>query len=406
MTHQHDIQGITPIRVINTDNAATLANAVRQCAENNEKICDYGLYHQQLGHQPPENFVKIQQNNTGIIKHYVADMTITVNPQTTYRQLRETLSDKNQWFPLEPDAENQTIAESITHNVYGPLRLTFGSISDLILGLNYIDPTGTQISVGGRTVKNVAGYDLTRLLVGSLNTIGLITQATLRTWAIPQQITRVTINSLPATTLDNNLTNLLTNDSKPLYLDALWHDNTQISPTIHLAYQGSPTGCDAQFNALSNWFNNINAPNSTLTREDDNLDADHAARTSRYLWRNKATGLVKLIVPAGATAKATNQLRHDNLPPSTMQALPGQGIIWIGGDWNQSDAQKANLAIQRTINKLGSLRIWYKRPDNTKSIKPFLPEQNDWKLMRKLTNELDKQNTFNPGRLFQIGKTT
>src|SRR5207249_3161430 len=102
------------------------------------------------------------------------------------------------------------IAEIIAHNVSGPLRLTHGTCRDLLLGLRYFDATGTLITVGGRTVKNVAGYDVTRLMVGSLNTLGLIADANLRTAAIPERINRIALHNVDPAALDPRVTPWLT----------------------------------------------------------------------------------------------------------------------------------------------------------------------------------------------------
>ena len=107
----------------------------------------------------------------------------------TLSQLQKLLNRDNQWLPIRPpffDADSTTGA-LLAMGTSGPERMLYGAPRDVVLGLQYIDPKGRMISTGGKVVKNVAGYDMTRLLIGSNGSLGMITEGTWRISTRPER---------------------------------------------------------------------------------------------------------------------------------------------------------------------------------------------------------------------------
>ena len=122
-----------------------------------------------------------------IIEHAWGDMTATVEPGCTVAELERTLAQHGQRLAVEPlFAERATVGGIVATNDNGPLRVRFGSLRDLIIGVTLALPDGTLARSGGKVVKNVAGYDLPKLATGSLGTLGIITQAIFRLHPLPQ----------------------------------------------------------------------------------------------------------------------------------------------------------------------------------------------------------------------------
>jgi glycolate oxidase subunit GlcD len=103
--------------------------------------------------------------------------------------LQAELAPRNQWLPLRPPLAllARTLGGIAATNACGPERLAYGAPRDLLLGLRFVDGRGRVLNAGGRVVKNVAGYDLTRLIAGSAGALGVITQVTLRTATRPER---------------------------------------------------------------------------------------------------------------------------------------------------------------------------------------------------------------------------
>src|SRR5271163_3191861 len=132
-----------------------------------------------------------------IIEHAWADLTVSVEAGCTIHKLQSALAQHGQRLALDPlRPEQATIGGVLSTNDSGPLRLRFGALRDLIIGITLALPDGTLAKSGGKVVKNVAGYDLPKLATGSLGTLGIITQAIFRLHPIPRE-TRILSFSIP-----------------------------------------------------------------------------------------------------------------------------------------------------------------------------------------------------------------
>ncbi len=123
---------------------------------------------------------------TGIIEYVPGDLTLTARAGTTVAELEAATAAHGQWCPLFPwGGDDGTLGATFATATHGPCSESLGAPRDLAIGLEFVDGTGSLIRGGGRVVKNVAGFDLTRLLVGSWGTLGVITEDSVRLRARP-----------------------------------------------------------------------------------------------------------------------------------------------------------------------------------------------------------------------------
>jgi glycolate oxidase FAD binding subunit len=122
-----------------------------------------------------------------VVDYPARDLTITVEAGMTLAALRETLAAEHQWLPIDaPEPETATLGGLIATNFSGPRRFGYGTMRDYLIGVTAIDGRGVMFHGGGRVVKNVAGYDFCKLLIGSLGTLGVVVQATLKVKPLPE----------------------------------------------------------------------------------------------------------------------------------------------------------------------------------------------------------------------------
>lgn len=122
----------------------------------------------------------------GVVEHRCGDLTMTARAGTTIRELTEILSKEGQMLPCDPRwPDTATIGGVIAANETGPRRLRYGSPRDFVIGLRVVYPDGRIIRTGGKVVKNVAGYDMNKLFVGSMGTLGVITEVTVKLRPLP-----------------------------------------------------------------------------------------------------------------------------------------------------------------------------------------------------------------------------
>src|SRR3954464_1146096 len=116
----------------------------------------------------------------GVVAYEPADMTVTVGAGTAFADLDQVLAEHRQEVPLDPRSNAATVGGILACGLSGIRRLRHGPVRDHALEVRFVTGDGRAVKGGGPTVKNVTGYDLPRLLVGSFGTLGLITRATLR----------------------------------------------------------------------------------------------------------------------------------------------------------------------------------------------------------------------------------
>ena len=118
------------------------------------------------------------------IDHHVADLTVTASADVTLAALQQKLAEHDQWLPIDGDP-NRTLGDLVENNSTGPLRLGFGAWRDLLLGMQFTTRSKQLITAGAATMKNVAGYDVVKFMVGQRGQFGEIVTITTRTYKRP-----------------------------------------------------------------------------------------------------------------------------------------------------------------------------------------------------------------------------
>jgi glycolate oxidase FAD binding subunit len=122
----------------------------------------------------------------GIVEYEPGDLTLTARAGTPLGELKAAAKKNGQWLPLDPwGGDDGTLGATLSTATTGPHSVSMGLPRDVVLGMEFVTGGGEVVRCGGKVVKNVAGFDLTRLMVGSWGTLGVITQATIRLRARP-----------------------------------------------------------------------------------------------------------------------------------------------------------------------------------------------------------------------------
>jgi glycolate oxidase FAD binding subunit len=161
------------------------AEVVRFALKENLAIIPCGSRSKiQIGNIPTRYDIALDMTAlNGIASYDPGDLTVSIDAGCTLKTIAAALSPQSQFLPL-PSAygENATVAGTIASGVDSHLRQFYGTVRDFLVGAEFIDGTGAQCKSGGRVVKNVTGYDLHKLLIGGLGTLGIITRLNFRTF--------------------------------------------------------------------------------------------------------------------------------------------------------------------------------------------------------------------------------
>ena len=185
---EYAIDGVPPAMVVFPADAAQMADVLRLAAEYQATVFPRGGgSHTFIGQTPARvDLVLSVQRLQRQLAYEPADLTTTVQAGVRFTELQHILSGSGQFLALDrPVTTTTTIGGMVATNVSGPRRLLYGTARDVLLGLTVMTSDGRRTKAGGRVVKNVTGYDLNKLYVGSLGTLAIIIELTCKLHPLP-----------------------------------------------------------------------------------------------------------------------------------------------------------------------------------------------------------------------------
>ncbi len=175
-----------------------------------------------------------------VVDYPARDMTITVEAGITLKQLADTLAAERQWLPVDvPQMDAATLGGVVATAFSGPRRYGYGTMRDYVIGVSAVDGQGMPFKAGGRVVKNVAGYDFCKLLTGSLGTLGIISQVTLKIKPRPQMSALLVADLDALSTAENLLAHLVESAATPTAVELLVGPQWREHPSLGLLTAGS-----------------------------------------------------------------------------------------------------------------------------------------------------------------------
>jgi glycolate oxidase FAD binding subunit len=398
--------GVTATAVERPSRVEELQDIVRRRAEAGEPIYPQGGGTSlNYGGVPRAPGVAIETRSLArVIDYPAADMTITVEAGMTLAELAATLDKEGQRLTLDaPDAQRATLGGIYATNTSGPRRYGLGRPRDQIIGISFVTSDGEVIKGGGRVVKNVAGYDFPRLLTGSMGTLGIITQMTLKVRPKPESSALVWVKLATIEQVGEQLDSLNVSLTRPVAIELL---NQPAADVV-----GQPLGLSSAPWILAVGFED-NAPSVAWQR--DKLLEELAGFDAVVLEHEPADRLWRSLIDTPARFDGILAFEA-HLPPSEtaafaglvdaglwlLQAHAGTGVVrgYARGEVDQKTASDQIHTLRSAAVGFGGsltlprcptvwkhdLRVWgYPRPD--------------WGWCEKLKQTLDPRGVLNPGR--------
>ena len=342
------------------DASEALLEQVKQARENATPLrIQGGNTKAFLGREVAGEILDIRAH-CGIVSYDPTELVISVRAGTPLSELFAALDAKGQMLPCEPPSfgEGATVGGMIAAGLSGPRRPWSGSVRDFVLGTRVISGLGTHLRFGGEVMKNVAGYDLSRLMVGSYGCLGVLTEVSLKVLPKPRQCLSISLDIDCARALEN----LAQWGQQPLPLSAACHDGQR----LYLRLEGGEGSVTAAHQRLGG----------------EPLDSGYWAdlNEQRLDFFNEGLPLWRLSLP-------------NNLGPLD---LPGEQLIDWGGAqrWLKSAADN----IQSRAHELGGHATCFSHGVSETPFQPLAPAL--LRYHRQLKAQLDPQGLFNPGRMY------
>lgn len=344
------------------DNSAALLQQVNQALHSATPLRIQGADSKAFLGRPMTGEVLDTRSHRGIVSYDPTELVITARCGTPLSELAAALDAAQQMLPCEPPSfgSHATVGGMVASGLSGPRRPWAGSVRDYVLGTRVITGHGKHLRFGGEVMKNVAGYDLSRLMAASYGALGVITEVSLKVLPKPRQALSISLEIDP----DRALQRLAQWGQEPLPISAACHDGQR----LHLRLEGGEGSVAAAHDRLGGEL----------------LDAAYWAdlNEQRLGFFAQEQPLWRLSLP-------------NNTAPL---ALPGQQLIDWGGAqrWLKTDADAA--FIRRVVEEVGGHATCY-TPGRTDS--PFQPLPAAlMRYHRTLKQQLDPKGIFNPGRLY------
>ena len=187
-TAEDAVEGVEPSLVVEPGSVEETSELMKLAARENLVVAPRGGGTKMHIGDPPTalDLIVSTARMNEIIEHVPGDQVVRVQAGMGLGELQDQLSGTEQMLAIDPPEEGATIGGIVAANSSGPRRLRYGTIRDLIIGITVVLHDGTVAKAGGKVVKNVAGYDLSKLFTGSLGTLGIIATANFRLHPIPE----------------------------------------------------------------------------------------------------------------------------------------------------------------------------------------------------------------------------
>jgi glycolate dehydrogenase FAD-binding subunit len=347
-----------------------------------------------------------------IVDYPARDMTVTVEAGLRFDELAELLSGERQQLPIDvPQSNRATLGGVIATTVSGSRRFGYGTLRDYVIGISAVDAGGRLFKAGGRVVKNVAGYDLCKLLVGSLGTLAVITQVTLKLKPIPESsaLLWATFPDLP--TVDRVLERLLTSAARPVIVDVLTAASArQVAagirsglsadrPVLVLGVDGGERETNWQVETLKTELA-AESPTSVDVLSTDDRGRLLSALTE-FSVHSEEPLIFRASLPPSQTIAFLEQAERAGV---ALHSHAGNGIVTGLLPEDVSGVEEAARLLSPLMDAVRQQRGGFTILHCAEAWKGRLPvfgrDVSGQELMRRVKSELDPHGLLNPGRLF------
>lgn len=421
-------QSVPPDAVVTPHNTEQVSQIVKICANHKVPVIPYGTGTSLEGHVAALHggiSINMQEMNQ-ILEVHDEDLDVVVQPGVTRKQLNRHLHDRGLFFPIDPGAD-ASIGGMTACRASGTNAVRYGTMRENVLALTVVLADGRIIKTSRRARKSAAGYDLTRLFVGSEGTLGVITEITLRLYGIPEAISSA-VCTFPD--LDSAVSTVITTIQfgvpvarieliDEVQIDAINRyskTDLAIAPTLFLEFHGTERGVEEQAQIVQEIAADSGGSNfewTTNTEERNRLwQARHdAAYACKALMPNSEIWATDVCVPISQLAECIRETQRDIRESNLVAPIVGHvgdgnfHLVLLVDKDNAEESARAQALHERMVMRAlamggtctGEHGIGYGKID-------FLIAEHGEavSVMRSIKQALDPDNIMNPGKILRV----
>ena len=326
---------------------------------------------------------------TGVVEHVAGDLVVVVRAGTTAAELQDKLASAGQQLALDAPLPGATVGGTVAVSTSGPRRMLYGTVRDLLIGVTVVRPDGVVARAGGKVVKNVAGYDVGKLVAGSYGTLGLLVECAFRLHPLPAATALVSRRVEDLAEAGRLVGAVLGGQVVPsaLEVDAPPGGGAEIAVLL----EGVPAGIEQRAAAVRG-----------LLGGDPTVSEAPPAWWSAYPWRTGDVGL-KLTaalsrVPALLAAVAAAGERHG--VPTAVRGSAGTGVLYAGlpGRTDPDAVARVVADLRAAAREVAGHAVVLTAPAAVRNRIDLWGPVDGLALMRRVKEQFDPDVRFAPGR--------
>jgi glycolate oxidase FAD binding subunit len=352
-----------------------------------------------------------------VLEHEPADLTATAQAGITLEALQTHLAHAGQWLPLDPPlASRATIGGLLAANASGPQRLGYGTLRDLVIGLRVVGDDGVIFKSGAKVVKNAAGYDLPKLFIGSLGTLGIVVEVTFKLLPLPKARCTLIASFRTLAQASEAVRQVLASALTPTALEIL---DSNAARAVGLPGEGW---------TLCARFAGIPPATARQTREMERVAKSAGALTLSTMQNGAEAGLWSQIADLPATlppadgawfrakigvlptrlpeaAEAVEQIAQAYALQTSLWLRAGTGLAYAvlqGGEPDGPGLMRLGLALSALRERAGALGGTMTVEEAPVALKVrdavWGPPRSDFRVMQAIKRNFDPKGILNPGR--------
>jgi glycolate dehydrogenase FAD-binding subunit len=372
-----------------------------------------------IGNPPRKYDIALCTRNLTKVRYYEpSDLTAGVGAGTALADLQALLKPDGLWLPLDSSGGGKaTLGGIVATNASGPLRHFYGAPRDMVVGMQIATTEGKLVRTGGRVVKNVAGYDLGKLMIGSCGTLGVVTEVNLKLFPLPAEHQTFVLPTGTLGVARDLRRSILTSPIDPLRMALLDAEAAAIvhpespadvsghEPEIWLEVGGSQSVVERTRNELEGLSRAVGAKVQPYDREVSDGTWQGISDFSNWVAKTyQGTVVLKGTLPIANVEeflRLAQQEAHSEKINMAGIAIPGVGILHLGLLNPQNTSEVANLVrrLRRAAEKSGGALMVVSAPAELKAqVNAWGEPRTGFELMRKLKAAWDPKGILAPGR--------
>jgi glycolate oxidase FAD binding subunit len=348
-----------------------------------------------LGNPPRElDLILSTARMNEIVEHVPGDQVVRVQAGMKLQDLQDRLAGSNQMLGIDPPERGATIGGVVAANSTGPRRYRYGTIRDLIIGITVVLSDGTVAKAGGKVVKNVAGYDLSKLFTGSLGTLGVIADCNFRLHPRPEAARTVALEPESTLSAGQAAQAVLHAQLVPSAVELNWSEDTRL---LTVLIEGIEPSVEAQAETASYLLRSFGKVRELTDEEADSLGplAPPGAGSDEVAIKistppAELTGVLDSALGACA--------RRGVSPRITGHAGVGVTYVALSGADDEARAQVVEELREIWSRRGGSVVVREAPATFKKRVEVWGPLGSRLELTRRVKEKFDPRGILNPGR--------